>query len=221
MALNLNDVKDNLQIQNFIKQTEEAMTALNYTNHGIRHTNLVAQRAKDLAKNVGLSQREGELSAIAGYCHDMGNFMTRTFHHYYAALLFHQIFQDKFEPQEMSTIMQAIANHDKEEMNFSHAVSCVLVIADKSDVHKSRVVETDVAKIKQDIHDRVNFATHESSLKVDKAKKRITLKLKIDTNFCSVMEYFEIFTERMVFCRKAAKFLGYDFGLVINNFRLL
>ena len=219
--MNLDDVKENPQILNFIKETEEAMTALSYTNHGIRHTNLVAQRAKDLARNIGLSQREGELASIAGFCHDMGNFMTRSNHHYYGAILFHQIFQDKFEPEEMSTIMQAIANHDKEEMSFCHAVSCVLVIADKSDVHKSRVTETNIEKIKLDIHDKVNYATQESSLKVDKIKKRITLTLKIDTNFCSVMEYFEIFTERMVFCRKAAKFLGYDFGLVINKFRLL
>jgi hypothetical protein len=217
----LNDVKNNSQILNFIEQTEEAMSALFYTNHGVRHADLVAERAKQIAKSIGLSQREMELSSIAGFCHDMGNFMTRTYHHYYAGLLFHQIFQHEFEPEEISTIMQAIANHDKEEMNFTHAVSAVLVLADKSDVNRSRVTEKDMEKIKVDIHDRVNYATKESSIKVDKTKKRITLTLKIDTNFVPIIEYFEIFTERMVFCRKAAQFLGYDFGLVINKFRLL
>jgi len=219
--ITLNEVKNNLQIANFIKQTEEAMTALNYTNHGFRHTNLVADRARQVAKNIGLSQREGELAAIAGFCHDMGNFMVRSGHQYFGALLFHQIFQSEMEPEEISKIMQAIANHDKEEMTFSNSVTAVLVLADKSDVHRSRVMEKDMLKIKEDIHDRVNYAVTESQLKVDKAKKRITLVLKTDTNFCPIIEYFEIFTERMVFCRTAAQYLGYNFGLVINKFRLL
>ena len=216
-----NDIKNNLQVLNFINQTEGAMTALEYTNHGVRHANIVAERAKKVIKDLGLSEKDGELSAIAGFCHDMGNFMTRNSHHYYGALLFHQIFQDKFEPEEISTIMQAIANHDSQEMNFTNAVSAVLVLADKSDVDRSRVTETNLEKIKTDIHDRVNYATRESKIKVDKIKKRITLTLKIDTNFCPIIEYFEIFTERMTFCRKAAQFLGCDFGLVINKFRLL
>ncbi len=219
--ITLNDVKNNPQVINFVKQTEEAMAVLSYTNHGFRHTNLVAERAGQIAKSIGLSGRDVELSMIAGFCHDMGNFMTRTFHHYYAALLFHQIFQHEFAPEEISVVMQAIANHDKEEMNFSHTISAVLVLADKSDVDRSRVTEKDINKIRTDIHDKVNYATTESGLKADKTKKRITLTLRIDTNFCPIMEYFEIFTERMVFCRTAAQFLGYDFGLVINKFRLL
>lgn len=219
--LTLSDVKNNPQIQNFVKQTEEAMTALSYTNHGIRHISLVAERAKKIAKDVGLSPREAELSAISGFCHDMGNFLTRTFHHYFGATLFHQVFQHEFAPEEISVVMQAIATHDKDEMNFTHPVAAVVVLADKSDVDRSRVTETDVEKIKRDIHDKVNYATKESQIKVNKEKKRITLTLHIDTNFCSIMEYFEIFTERMVFCRKAAQFLGYDFGIVVNKFRLL
>lgn len=219
--ITLNDVKNNAQIANFIKQTEEAMTALSYTNHGVRHTSLVAERAKDIAKKIGLTPREGELAAIAGYCHDMGNFLSRSQHHYFASTLFHSVFQHEFEPEEIAMVMQAIANHDKEEMSFTHNICAILVLADKSDVNRSRVTEKDMENIKIDIHDRVNYATTESSLKVDKEKKRITLTLKIDTNFCPIMEYFEIFTERMVFCRTAAQFLGYDFGLVINKFRLL
>lgn len=219
--ITLSDVKNNPQILEFIKQTEESLSALLYTDHGLRHANLVAERAKQIAKNIGLSQREGELSAIAAFCHDMANFLSRHLHNYLAAMLFHQIFNKHFEPQEIAKIIQAISNHDKEEMNFVCPVSAIVVLADKSDVNRSRVIETDINKIKADIHDRVNYATKESNLKVDKIKKRITLILKIDTNFVPILEYFEIFTDRMVFCRKAAEFLGYNFGLVINKTRLL
>jgi len=219
--ITLDDVKKNPQILEFINQTEQAMEALRYTNHGLRHSNLVSQRAMEIASAIGLPKREGELAAMAGFCHDMGNFLTRTFHHFFGAQLFSQVFMGKCEPKELAMIMQAISNHDKEEMNFSNKISALLVLADKSDVHRSRVAKQSMEETKSDIHDRVNYATTNSSIKVDKAKKRITLTLKIDTNFCPVIEYFEIFTERMVFCRKAAQFLGYDFGLVINSFRLL
>jgi len=174
-----------------------------------------------IAKSIGLLPREVELCGIVGFCHDMGNFMSRTNHHYFAGLLFHQIFHDQFEAKEMAQIMQAIAEHDKPEMSFTTAIAAVLVLADKSDVDRSRVSQRNIEDIKKDIHDRVNYATTESNIKVEKEKKRITLALKIDTNFTPVMEYFEIFTERMAFCRTAAKFLGYDFGLIINKFRLL
>lgn len=217
----LSDIKSNPQVVNFISQTDEALKALSYTNHGARHTNLVSDRCLEIAKAIGLAPREAELASIAGYCHDMGNFMTRTYHHYFGALLFHQIFQNDFSPEEMSAIMQSISNHDKDEMNFTHKISAILVLADKSDVDRSRVVDQSMENIKKDIHDRVNYATRESKIRIDKEKKRITLVLKIDTNFCPIMEYFEIFTERMVFCRTAAQFLGYDFGLIINKFRLL
>lgn len=219
--ITLNDIKKDPQVLNFIAQTKEALRALHYTDHGLRHTNIVSSRAIKIAKDIGLQPREAELAGIAGFCHDMGNFMTRTYHHYFGALLFHQIFQKEFSAEEMSVIMQAIANHDKKEMDFTHKISAVLVLADKSDVDRSRVIDQDINKIKTDIHNRVNYATTESKLKVDNEKKRITLTLKIDTNFVPIMEYFEIFTERMMFCRTAAEFLGYKFGIVINRTRLL
>lgn len=219
--ITLEEVKKNSQVLEFINQTEEAMEALKYTNHGLRHSNIVSGRCIEIAKAIGLSEREGELAAIAGFCHDMGNFLTRTFHHFYGAVLFGQVFMGKFDPSELAIIMQAMGNHDKDEMNFVHPVSAILVLADKSDVDRSRVVDKELSHMKNDIHDRVNYAATGSDIQVDKKAKRITLKLKIDTKFCPVMEYFEIFTERMVFCRKAAQFLGYDFGLVINDFQLL
>ena len=171
--------------------------------------------------NFAFSKQEQELSAIAGYCHDIGNFLGRTEHHYWGALLFHQIFLNDFSANEMAQVIQAIANHDKEEMRFSNKVAAILVLADKSDVHRSRVVNRSLAKIERDIHDRVNYATTDSKLKIDKAHEKIILTLRIDTKFVPIMEYFLIFTDRMSYCRLAAKYLGYKFSLVINNVKLL
>ena len=221
--ITLAEVKNNPQISEFIRQTEKVLADLSYTDHGLRHSNLAAERARVIAKGIGLNQRQEELAAIAAFCHDIGNFLSRTYHNYLGALLFQQVFNDKFNPKELVTIMQAIANHDKEieDISFAGPVSAVVVLADKSDVHRSRVITQQIEEIKADIHDRVNYATKKSILDVDKQKRRINLTLKIDTNFVPIMEYFEIFTDRMVFCRKAAEYLGYDFGLMINKFRLL
>jgi len=219
--ITLNQVKKNPQILEFIKHTEAVLRALSFTDHGLRHANLVAERSREVAKELGLKEREIELASIAGFCHDMGNFISRTYHNYFGSLLFHQVFEDEMDPKDLTIVMQAISNHDKrkEDIAFINPVSAVAIIADKSDVHRSRVIVKTMKEIRKDIHDRVNYATKSSDLKV--SKKRITLSLKIDTKFVSVMEYFEIFTERMVFCRRAAEYLGYDFGLVINKFRLL
>jgi len=221
--ITLAQVKKNPQILEFIGQTEKVLVALSYTDHGFRHANLAADRARKIAQEIGLKKDEEEMAAIAGFCHDMGNFLSRTLHNYFGALLFHQVFQNDFRQTGLVAIMQAISNHDKkvEDMSFASAVSAIVVLADKSDVHRSRVLVKKIEEIKTDIHDRVNYATRMSNLKTDKKKKRITLTLRIDTNFVPIMEYFEIFTDRMVFCRKAAESLGYDFGLIINKFRLL
>lgn len=221
--ITLKDVKNNQQVLAFVKKTEKTLSALSYTDHGLRHLNLVADRAGYIAKAIGISERGQELSAIAAFCHDMGNFLSRSHHNYFAALLFHQIFKDDFPADEMASVMQAISNHDKqqEEINFVSKVAAIIVLADKSDVHRSRVTVKKMKDIKSDIHDRVNYATTKSDLKVDTIKKRITLDLEIDTSFVPILEYFEIFTDRMVFCRKAAEFLGYNFGLEINKTQLL
>lgn len=221
--ITLNQIKKNPQILEFIRQTEATLAALSYTDHGLRHSNLTADRARTIAKEIGLDAKKQELASIASFCHDMGNFISRSHHNYFGALLFYQVFNKDFEPQELAVIMQAIANHDKsqEDMSFANPISAVVVLADKSDVHRSRVISQEIEQIKTDIHDRVNYATKECQLKINRAKKRITLTLKIDTNFVPIVEYFEIFTDRMVFCRLAAEYLGYKFGLVINKFRLL
>ena len=217
----LTQIKNNHQVLEFIRQTEIRMRVLKYSEHGLRHSGLVSERAKTIAKAIGLSEREQEMCAIAGFCHDMGNFLGRTHHHYWGALLFHQVFQNE-NPEEVSIIAQAIATHDKEsEMKIANSVSAVVVLADKSDVDRSRVRKSSMAEIQADIHSRVNHGATFNKIKVDKQKKRIILVLKIDKKVVPIMEYFEIFTDRMVYCRQAAEFLGYKFGLVINHIELL
>lgn len=219
---NLDYVKKHPQVLGAIKESDRALGALGYTDHGLRHLNLTADRAKEIALSVGLSDREAELAAVAGFCHDFGNFMGRDQHHYWSALLFHQIFQNDFPADELIQVVQAIANHDnKAEMKFSNNISAVLVLADKSDVHRSRVRHENIEIIKQDIYDRVNYAVTRSNIKVRKKSKQINLSLLIDTEFVPIMEYFEIFVERMSYCRKAADYLGFRFGLFVNNFKLL
>lgn len=222
MKLTLDLVKKNLKIQDFIQQTEKYLDSLGFTDHGFRHVNIVADRARSIAKRIGLNAREEELCAVAGYCHDMGNFLGRKQHHYWAALLFTQVFLDGVDnPNDVSTIAQAIVSHDKDDLKIVDKVTAVLILADKSDVHRSRVKQAKGTNLQKDIHDRVNYAIIDDDLLVDAKKKLITLKLKLDTKFSAPLEYFEIFTDRTAFCRLAARYLGYNFGLEINNFKLL
>jgi len=218
--LNLEDVKNNPYIHNFIKQTEKYLTAIGYTDHGFRHVEIVSQRSMELAKQLNFNQHEQQLAGIAGYCHDMGNFLGRTQHHYWAAMLFSQIFIPEYDPEDISRVCQAIVSHDKNDLKIIDKLSAILILADKSDVHRSRVINKNNKNLKQDIHDRVNYAAIANSLTIDKKKKNIILKIKIDTQQAKPMDYFEIFIERMTFCRLAADFLGYKFVLIINNFQL-
>lgn len=214
-------IKSHPMILEFIKQSDASLKALSYTEHGLRHATLVSDRARNIAQDMGLDSKEIELAAIAGYCHDIGNFMGRTDHHYWGCLLFSQFFSTDFSPENLTRIMQAIANHDKEEMRFTNAISAIVVLADKSDVARKRVFSKDLDEIKKDIHDRVNYATTDAHLKVNKEKKKIILTIKIDMKFVQIIEYFEIFTSRMMYCRTAAEYLNYDFNLIINNVALL
>lgn len=220
--ITLSEIKKHPLILEYIHQSERVLSVSGYTEHGLRHSTLITERAQNLARIIGLDKRESELAAIAAFCHDMGNFMGRKFHHYFGALLFNQVFGQEFIPQELTIIMQAIANHDSEELDFANTQSAIVVLADKSDVHQTRVInKLPRSRRSMDIHDRVNYAVKNNSLKIDAKFKKIILTLEIDTNFVPIMEYFEIFTKRMIYCRKAAKYLGYSFCLVINNFKLL
>ncbi len=221
MQLTLDQIKKNQKINGFIKQTEKYLDALGYTDHGFRHVNIVADRARSLAKKLALSPNNQELAAMAGYCHDMGNFLGRSQHHYWSAILFSQVFMESVaNADDISTIMQAIVSHDKDEVKIVNKVTAVLILADKSDVHRTRVKNKTLANIKKDIHDRVNYSITENSLTLDRKKKEIILKMKLDTKVTDEIEYFEIFTDRMAFCRQAARYLGYKFVLIINEAKL-
>ncbi|MFA5228611.1 MAG: HD domain-containing protein [Candidatus Paceibacterota bacterium] len=218
--ITLEEVKNNKKIKEFIKQTEKYLDSLGFTDHGQRHINIVSDRARKLARDIELSKREEELVAIAGYCHDMGNFLGRENHHFWSSILLSQIYIDEMPTRDLTEIMQAIASHDKDSLNILNNITACLILADKSDVHRTRVKEKRIEKIKEDIHNRVNYSVIKNDLKINKKNKQITLKLEIDTKITKPMDYFEIFLERMIFCRKAANFMGYDFTLIINNFKL-
>jgi hypothetical protein len=194
---------------------------MSLTEHGLKHAEFVSNRALEIGQGIGFNLRNQDLVLSASYTHDIGNFLSRTYHHYFGSMLLFDIFKDKIDIKDLTIIMQAIANHDKEDMKLVHPVSAVVIIADKSDVRRERVLESDIEKIKTDIHDRVNYATIENKMIINSQKKTITLKLKIDTNVCPIMEYFEIFTSRMNYCRLSAEYLKYHFSLIINDFKLL
>jgi hypothetical protein len=215
------DVKKHPLIHEYIKQTEDYMKFLGFTDHGFGHVSVVAERAQAIAAAAGLSKREIVLAGIVGWCHDMGNFLGRTQHHYWAGLLFTQIFRDLMEPSELAIVAQAIVAHDKDEIKIPTKVAACLIIADKSDVRRERVLDGSPENRARDIHDRLNYAATGNQFLVDARGKSITLKVRIDTNQAPVMEYFEIFSERMEYSRKAAAVLGLKFGLVINHFKLL
>jgi len=219
--ISFEEVRNNPHILAFIKKSEIALKKQGFTNHGILHVEFVAERAKKLAKEIRFSKEDQVLCQISGFCHDMGNFLSRELHHYLGAILFYEVFKEKFDIDSLTTVMEAISSHDESKMEIPSPVAAVLILADKSDVRRERVYTKSLRKIMRDIHDRVNYGAHWSKLTFDKSKKTISLKLKIDTKFVPIMEYFEIFTERMIQCRKAAKVLGFKFSLEINDFKLL
>ncbi|QUL99659.1 MAG: HD domain-containing protein [Candidatus Fermentithermobacillus carboniphilus] len=217
----LEDVKNNPEVQAYLAGGNAHLGALGYTDHGPRHAGLVASIAKNILERLGYPEREQELAAISGYLHDIGNVVSRYYHAQVGAALAERILRSMgMPPAEVATVMGAIGSHDPEDTcNAVSPVSAALILADKSDVHRSRVRNPDIHSF--DVHDRVNYAASRSFLKVDTAGKVISLQLTIDTEIAPVMEYFEIFLTRMLACKRAAEFLGARFELDINQVRLL
>jgi len=213
----LEDVRANPVVEAYIKAGNEHLGALGFTDHGLRHSGLVANIAKNLLNKLGFSEREQELAAIAGYLHDIGNVVSRYYHAQVGAALAERILSDMgMDPAEIAVIMGAIGSHDPEDTCQAVSnVSAAVILADKSDVHRSRVRNPDIHNF--DVHDRVNYAATRSFLEVKNAEKVISLQLTIDTKIAPVMEYFEIFLTRMVACKRAAEFLGATFELSINE----
>lgn len=214
------EIKNNDAIKTYIECADRTLAAMGYTEHSYAHVCKVAQTAADILATLGYSERECELAQIAGYMHDIGNVINRHEHAQSGAVMAFRIL-DKMgaDAADIATIITAIGNHDESTAVAVNPIAAALIIADKSDVRRSRVRNQDF--INFDIHDRVNYSVTKSSVIVSNETKSITLRLRIDTNFCAVMDFFEIFISRMVLCRKAAEQLGLTFKLVINNQRLL
>lgn len=216
----LEDLKNNEEINSFFEIADRQLAALGYTEHSYRHVGLVSKEAGEILETLGFSEREVELAKIAGYLHDIGNAVNRADHAHSGAILAYNILTKiGMDYAEAAEIMLAIGNHDEDSGAAVSNVSAALIIADKSDVHRTRVRNSDIATF--DIHDRVNYAVDSSDLYVDKEKKLVVLELHIDTKICPVMDYFEIFLVRMTMNRRAAEFLGLKFQLIINGTHLL
>jgi len=218
--ITLDDVRKNPQVDAYITRADQYLEIAGYTEHGKRHCGLVAKWARGLLLDLGLPERTAELSAIAGYLHDVGNVFNRVNHAFTGAVLVHTLLsQMGMDPMEVTEIVAAIGGHDEGACDSVSAVASGLIIADKADVHRSRV--RNPAMIKFDIHDRVNYAVESSKLRVDKQGQLIELDLFIDVKISPVVEYFEIFLTRMFSCRRAATFLGCEFALIINGQKML
>jgi hypothetical protein len=213
-------VRHDPEVRQFVRKADESLAVLGYTEHGPRHAGLVADISQNVLLRLGHPRREAELAAVAGYLHDIGNGISRLDHGIAAALIAQRVLERLgMPPEETVEVMCAIGNHEEEYGEPVSALAAAVILADKSDVHRSRVRVIDPDT--DDIHDRVNTATERSFLSVDAQAKTITLQMDIDTEMIRLMEYFEIFLERMVMCRKAAESLGCKFGLEMNGTRLL
>ena len=216
----LEDIKKDEEIKILIEDTERQLVELGYTEHGYRHLEIVSNTAGRILEELGYPKRTCELAKIAGYMHDIGNSINREDHAHNGAMLAYNILKSKgMSISEAAEIMMAIGNHDERTGNAVSPISAAIILADKADVHRTRV--RDANKSRFDIHDRVNYAVEEAKFDIDTENKKVYLKLKIDTNICPVIKYFEIFLDRMLMCKGAAAFLGIWFHLEINGSMLL
>ena len=216
----LDVVKAHEGVQTFISLADRYLGEIGYTEHGFRHAGLVANISYNVLHRLGFDDRTAQLGAISGYLHDLGNFVSRSMHSQTGSAISFNLLRDLgMSYGEIGIVLAAIGNHEEE---FGHPVNpagAALIVADKSDVHKSRVRAKDAQLF--DIHDRVNHAVDHSFLRVDPELRTLTLELSIDTEQAGVMEYFEIFLSRMVMCRRAAEFLECQFKIEINGAKLL
>ncbi len=211
-----NDIKHNENIRTYIKKADEALVVLGYTEHSFAHVTRVAETAGYILTMLGHSEHEVELVKIAGYLHDIGNLVNRVEHSQSGAVMAFRILDKLGMPAEdIADIVTAIGNHDEGTASPVNAISAALFLADKSDVRRTRVRNNDFSTF--DIHDRVNYSVSKSSLVINEEKTEILLTLEIDTQYSTVADYFEIFLNRMLLCRKAADHLGLKFRLIIND----
>ena len=212
-------VKNNRDIATYIKRADESLIALGFTEHSFAHVNKTADTARYILETLGYSARDVELAQIASYLHDIGNLVNRVAHAQSGAIMAFRILHNMGADPDIATITTAIGNHDEETAVAVNPIAAALILGDKTDVRRSRVRNADPSSF--DIHDRVNYSVKKSLVKINEEKTLIKLKLTIDTRYCSIMDYFEIFLNRMILCRKAAEKLGLHFRLIINEQQLL
>jgi len=221
MMVTLEQVKADEMVQAYMRLGNEYIGTLGAIEHNLSHAEYVSGLCSEILEKLGYSQRELELGAIAGYLHDIGNLVNRYGHGMSGALLAFDILMGMgMDPKEVAAVMGAIGNHEEHAGGHSvNAIGAALILADKSDVHRSRVRKQEISSFTP--RDRVNYAVTDTNLVIDINNKIIYLKIEIDTQVCPVMEYFEIFLTKMLMCRRAAQYLGCEFALLLNNNRLL
>ena len=218
--ITLKDIKENQELDSLIRGAQKQLNAIGYTEHGHRHISIVSKRAGDILEKLGYPERTVELARIAGYMHDIGNCVNRVDHAHSGAIMAYNILKEmKMPVDERTEIMMAIGNHDENTGTAISDISAALILADKSDVHRDRVVNKNLSPF--DIHDKVNYEVTNAELEIDEKERKIILNLTIDTNICPVLDYFEIFMQRTMMSKYAAKYLKVWFELVINGTKLL
>lgn len=218
--ITLEDVKKNPEVQELVIGAQKQLDALGYTEHSVRHVSIVSARAGRILETLEYDKHRVELAKIAGYLHDIGNGINRVDHAHTGAILAYNILKDMgMDVKDRTEIMSAIGNHDEQTGTAVSDISAALILADKSDVHRDRVVNKNMATF--DIHDRVNYAVTNADLTINNKEKKLVLDLTIDNNICPVLDYFEIFMDRTMMSKYAAKYLQIWFELVINDTRLL
>ena len=215
--LTFEQVQNDPAIRTYIQRADESLIALGFTEHSFAHVGMVARNAAYILETLGYPQRTVEVAKIAAFLHDIGNLVNRVDHSQSGA--FRILDNLNCDPGEIATIVTAIGNHDEGTGLPVNAVAAALILADKSDVRRSRVRNQDPSTF--DIHDRVNYSVKRTQLKINEEHTLIKLKLFVDTKYGSVMDYFEIFMQRMILCRKAAEKLGLQFKLMINEQQLI
>ncbi len=218
--ITLEEVRKNEEVEALIQGAQKQLDGLGYTEHSHRHISIVSKRAGDILEQLGYPERTVELARIAGYLHDIGNCVNRNDHAHSGAIIAYNILKDMGMPvEERTEIMMAIGNHDERTGTAVSEISAALILADKSDVHRNRVTNKNLSTF--DIHDRVNYAVTDAQLVLDEKQRKVMLKLTIDTKLCPVLDYFEIFMDRTMMSKYAAKYLNIWFELVINETKLL